>query len=130
MANFDHLGISLQVKSNIQTHVCVNKRVIWRYTHTEFDRGCELIDMLDMDNIIDSNSVEKSWSNWKRAFMSIMEECVPKQGRKNMFLDGRTDLVGGPTITSAITGGVALSINMGSFSPPSLLASYASAKVV
>ena len=30
LANSDHLGISLQVKSNIQTHVCVNKRVIWR----------------------------------------------------------------------------------------------------
>ena len=44
----------------------------------DFDRACELIDMLDMDNIIDSNSVEKSWSNWKRTFMSIMEDCVPK----------------------------------------------------
>ena len=53
-------------------------RVIWRYAHADFDRACELIDMLDMDNIIDSNSVEKSWSNWKRTFMSIMENCVPK----------------------------------------------------
>ena len=34
--------------------------------------------MLDMDSIIDSNSVEKSWSNWKRTFMFIMEDCVPK----------------------------------------------------
>ena len=78
LANSDHLGISLQVKSNIQTHICVNKRVIWRYAHADFDRACELIDMLDMDSIIDSNSVEKSWSYWKRTFMSIMEDCVPK----------------------------------------------------
>ena len=34
--------------------------------------------MLDMDSIIDSNSVEKSWSNWKITFMSVMEDCVPK----------------------------------------------------
>ena len=65
LANSDHLGISLKVKSNIQTHVRVNKRVIWWYAHVDFDRTCELIDMLDMDSIIDSNSVEKSWSNWK-----------------------------------------------------------------
>ena len=78
LANSDHLSISLQVKSNIQTHVGVNKRVIWRYAHADFNRACELIDMLDMDSIIDSNSVEKSWSNWKRTFMYIMEDCVPK----------------------------------------------------
>ena len=75
LANSDHIGISLQVKSNIQTHIRVNKRVIWRYAHADFDRACELIDMLDM---VDSNSVEKSWSNWKRTFMSIVEDCVPK----------------------------------------------------
>ena len=34
--------------------------------------------MLDMEGIIDGNSVEKSWTNWKRAFMSIMEDCIPK----------------------------------------------------
>ena len=42
-----------------------------------------------MDNIIDSNSVEKSWSNWKRTFMSIMEDCVPKAklpNRRNLTL--------------------------------------------
>ena len=76
LANSDHLDISLKVKSNIQTHIRVNKRVIWRYAHADFDRACELIDMLDMElidmldmeSIIDSNSVEKSWTNWKGAF--------------------------------------------------------------
>ena len=55
----------------------------------DFDRACELIDMLDMDSIFDSNSVEKSWSNWKRTFMSIIEDCVPKAqlpNRKNLPL--------------------------------------------
>ena len=42
LANSDHLGISLKVKSNIQTHIRVNKRVIWRYAHADFDRACEL----------------------------------------------------------------------------------------
>ena len=45
-ANSDHQGISLKVKTNIQTHVRVNKRVIWRYAHADFDRACEVIDML------------------------------------------------------------------------------------
>ena len=43
--------------------------------------------MLDMDSIIDSNSVEKSWSNWKITFTSIMEDCVPKaqlHNRRNL----------------------------------------------
>ena len=75
LANSDHLGISLKVKSNIQTHVRVNKRVIWRYAHADFVRACELIDMLDMESIIDGNSVEKSWTNWKRAFMSIIPKA-------------------------------------------------------
>ena len=83
--NSDHLAISLQVKRNviinyIQIHIRVNKRIIWRYAPAEFDSACtsELIDMLEMDSIIDSNSVEKSWSNWKGTIMSIMEEGVPK----------------------------------------------------
>ena len=62
----------------IQTHVRFNKRVIWRHAHVDFDRACELIDMLDMESIIDGYSVETSWTNWKRAFMSIMEDCIPK----------------------------------------------------
>ena len=52
--------------------------MIWRYAHAYFDRACELIDMLDMESIFDGISVEKSWTNWKRAFISIMEDCIPK----------------------------------------------------
>ena len=86
--NSDHLGLRviLQERSTVQ-RVCQTRRSIWRYSHADFEMACCLLDDLNTENIFDSSSIEISWARWKKAFMDIMERCIPKAeipDRKNL----------------------------------------------
>ena len=37
-----------------------------------------MLDELDLESIIDENDIELSWTRWKKAFLSIMDKCIPK----------------------------------------------------
>ena len=60
LANSDHLGIHLQVKSSNFAHVRTKKRVVWRYAYADFDKAKEMLDSLDLDDILDPTSAEDS----------------------------------------------------------------------
>ena len=88
LGNSDHLGLRviLQEQSTVQ-HVHQTRRFIWRYSHADFETACCLLDDLNTESILDSSSIEVSWSRWKKAFMDIMERCIPKAEipeRKNL----------------------------------------------
>ena len=53
-------------------------RSVWRYSLADWDKACELIEATDWMSLLDHLDVDRSWSNWKNAFLTIMEECIPK----------------------------------------------------
>ena len=55
------------------------RRTIWRYAHADFNKACDLILETDWKAIICERDIEKSWSQWQEAFLSIMEKCIPKK---------------------------------------------------
>ena len=78
LANSDHLGVlaRLQLKSSIP--IKTKARIVWRYGLADWDKACELIEATDWMSLLDHSDVDRSWSNWKNAFLTIMEECIPK----------------------------------------------------
>ena len=77
--NSDHLGLRviLQEQSTVQ-HVRQTRRYIWRYSHADLKTACCLLDGLNTESIFDISSIEVSWFRWKKAFVDIMERCIPK----------------------------------------------------
>ena len=77
LSNSDHLGLmaNLSFKST-----CRNPqgRVVWRYTHADWERACNLIHATDWFALLDSTDINLSWTNWSKAFLSIMDKCIPK----------------------------------------------------
>ena len=42
---------------------------------------------VDLETIIDPNDIQSTWSNWKKIFLDIMDECIPTSilsNRKNL----------------------------------------------
>ena len=79
LANSDHLGIRLQVESYSNTlQTCPKRRVIWRYEFADINRVCELLSNLDLDWIFSDAQIDECWSRWKKAFLDIMDTCIPK----------------------------------------------------
>ena len=42
---------------------------------------------VDLETIIDPNDIQSTWSNWKKIFLDIMDECMPTfilRNRKNL----------------------------------------------
>ena len=37
-----------------------------------------MLDNLNLDIIFVENSIEECWNQWKEAFLSIMDKCIPK----------------------------------------------------
>ena len=61
-------------------------RVVWRYSHANWDRACNLIEAIDRSSLPDPTDINRSWTQWSKAFLSIMEKCIPKAAlprRKN-----------------------------------------------
>ena len=52
-------------------------RMVWRYALADFEKANEMIDSIDWDPLI-TEDVNVSLANWKKAFMNIMEECIPR----------------------------------------------------
>ena len=87
LGNSDHCGVSLSIRWKCNTeHVTVNPRKIWRYTHANFERACELLEAVNWDDLI-SSDINEAWTNWYSKFMEIINECVPKA-----FLSKRRNL--------------------------------------
>ena len=74
LLNSDHLGlmVNLSFKS---TRRNPKGHVVWRYSHTDWEKACDLI---DWSSSLDPTDINKSWTNWSKTFLSIMEKCVPK----------------------------------------------------
>ena len=96
LSNSDHLGLSVSISAGNPGSLPKRKsRSIWRYSHANFDRACELLDSTDWDSIFATNDVSSCWANWHSHFLKIMEECIPK-----VVLRSRPNL---PWLTKTVT---------------------------
>ena len=78
LANSDHHGIHLKLKTRKQnSNMHVSRRKVWRYTHADFPKPNYLLDELDLEHIFVSSDIDQSWINWREAFLSIMDLCIP-----------------------------------------------------
>ena len=50
-------------------------RLIWHFTHADWDKVCESIDKFNWDSIL-TQDIELSWKQLHRQFMSIMAESI------------------------------------------------------
>ena len=55
----------------------VSCRKVWRDTHADFPKANYLLDELDLEHIFVSSDIDQSWINWREAFLSIMDLCIP-----------------------------------------------------
>ena len=96
LSNSDHLGLSVSISAGNPGSLPKRKsRSIWRYSHANFDRACELLDSTDWDSIFATNDVSSCWANWHSHFLKIMEKCIPK-----VVLRSRPNL---PWLTKTVT---------------------------
>ena len=77
LSNSDHLGLTVNLSFK-STHKSTKVRVVWKYSHANWDRACELIEATDWSSLLDPEDINKSWSQWKSTFLKIMEMCFPK----------------------------------------------------
>jgi hypothetical protein len=57
LSNSDHLGLSLLMKHCNAPSVSHQRRTVWRYNLADFDRANELICDLEIDELLDPNSI-------------------------------------------------------------------------
>ena len=60
---------------------------IWRYKHADFNRANDLLMDIDLESITDPCNIHLTWSNWRKVFLDIMDECIPTSrlpNRKNL----------------------------------------------
>ena len=80
LANSDHNGLKLEIEwKDTSSRTYSRRRTIWRYAHADFNKACDLILETDWKAIICERDIEKSWSQWQEASLSIMEKCIPKK---------------------------------------------------
>ena len=80
LANSDHNVLKLEIEwKDTSSRTYSRRRTIWRYAHADFNKACDLILETDWKAIICERDIEKSWSQWQEAFLSIMEKCIPKK---------------------------------------------------
>jgi len=53
------------------------QRVIWQYAHADWERACELLDAVNW-NALYSDNINIFWVRWRKVFLGIMEQCIPK----------------------------------------------------
>ena len=79
LGSADHQGLCIVVQRAMSTpHTQLGKRTIWRNAHADFDHACEMLNEIDFSSMFDTDSVDHIWSCWKTAFLSVMNECIPK----------------------------------------------------
>ena len=82
IANSDHNGLMIMVNwkpSAPPPQSGQNTRIIFQYTHTDFNKARKLIHNTDWNTICTSNDVNTCWVKWQNSFSSIMEESIPKK---------------------------------------------------
>ena len=78
LANSDHHGIHLKLKPRKQnSNIHATRREVWRYTHADFPKANYLLDELDLGQVFVPSDIDQSWINWREAFLSIMDMCIP-----------------------------------------------------
>ena len=77
LSNLDHLGLSLLMKHCNVPSVSHPRRTMWRYNLADFDRANKLLCDLEIDELLDPASIQRSWKNLKAAFLDVMEQCIP-----------------------------------------------------
>ena len=89
LANSDHFGLHVCIKHTSDTtqYTPTTRRKIWRYKHADFNRANDLLMDVDLESIINPYDIQSTWSNWKKIFLDIMDECIPTSilpNRKNL----------------------------------------------
>ena len=89
LANSDHFGLHVCIKHTSDTipQSATTRRKIWRYKHADFNRANDLLMDIDLESIIDPCNIHLTWSNWRKVFLDIMDECIPTStlpNRKNL----------------------------------------------
>ena len=89
LANSDHFGLHVCIKHTSDTtqYTPTTCRKIWRYKHADFNRANDLLMDVDLESIINPYDIQSTWSNWKKIFLDIMDECIPTSilpNRKNL----------------------------------------------
>jgi len=80
LSNSDHNGISLLLKwKQSAEYVEQQPRTVWRYSLTDFERACELIDDTDWASILPQNDINTAAVNWHNKFLEMMSICIPRQ---------------------------------------------------
>ena len=78
LANFDHYGLQLEIaKPMIPVQKQTKSRMVWRYALADVEKANEMIDSINWDPLI-TEDVNILLANWQKAFMNIMEECIPR----------------------------------------------------
>ena len=64
LANSDHLGIEVNIKlKESNKSVRHSSRVIWQYSHADWDEACKQIETFDWDSIV-SGDINSFWISW------------------------------------------------------------------
>ena len=51
LSNSDHLGLTVNLSFN-STSMATKGRVVWRYSHADWERACELIEATDWSSLL------------------------------------------------------------------------------
>ena len=78
LSNSDHLGLLIHLCLKPATPIKTKARSVWRYSFADWDKACEMIEATNWMALLNHSDIDKSWLDWKNAFMNIMEECIPK----------------------------------------------------
>ena len=78
LANSDHLGLMVTMKQDHSPSIPTPRRRVWRYKHADFEKANELLCDLDLENILEPTNIQVSWSNFRSAFLDVMEQCIPR----------------------------------------------------
>ena len=76
LSNSDHLGILLDLKKKLKPSDKCQGRLIWRYSHADWEKACDLIDSFECDSIL-TDDIDASLKQWHEQFMDIMAQSIP-----------------------------------------------------
>ena len=87
LANSDHLGLLVSLKHRHSARIPTCRRQVWRYKHADFIKANDISCDIVTSDILDPTDIQISWSRFKRIFLEVMEECIPRSvlpDRKNL----------------------------------------------
>ena len=83
LANSDHLGIQLNVTCKPE-RASRKRRPVWRYKHADFTLASSLLLNFNFAYLFHGRSIDSCWSSWKKAFLSVMDICIPKARKRSL----------------------------------------------